>query len=307
MMVKVALALALALIAGPTPTRAADNGVARTPPMGWRSWNFFACEIDGSVFERQIAALTDRSRLVDGRPTSLADLGYNTVGIDDCWQDCLHPDSVNGSYHNAEGKPLVDESRFPGGLRALSDHATAKGIQLGWYGNNCPETHGTGRGPKYCGEHGKLQTDWPLALQGDVAALIAANFSAVKLDNPACGAGSDMQGYYDLVHAKSPRPITIENCHYNTTFPRWVDRPGGQLDCPMSLFRTSNDIKANWESIMSNAHSTIPFADATHPMSSPGCWACAFAHTPHTTPLALFCRGKQAVVVAAIRELPAAC
>ena len=33
--------------------------------------------------------LADRSRLVDDVPTSLADLGYLTVGIDTCWQDCL--------------------------------------------------------------------------------------------------------------------------------------------------------------------------------------------------------------------------
>ena len=43
--------------------------------------NFYACEIDESVFERQMDAMVDRSRMVDGKPTSLLDLGYNTVGI----------------------------------------------------------------------------------------------------------------------------------------------------------------------------------------------------------------------------------
>ena len=60
---------------------AAANGAARTPPAGWRSWNYYACEISSSVFVRQIEALADRSRAVGGKPTSLADLGYNTVGI----------------------------------------------------------------------------------------------------------------------------------------------------------------------------------------------------------------------------------
>jgi hypothetical protein len=107
----------------------------------------------------------------------------------------------------------------------------------------------------------------------DVEALVAANFSAVKLDNPKCGAGSDMQAYYDLVHRTSPRPVVIENCHYNTTFPHWVDRPGGVLACPMSLFRVSNDIKANWASVMANVHATLPYAHPDHPISSPGCWS----------------------------------
>ena len=192
---------------------------------GWRSWNFYACEVSAAVFERQIDALADRSRMVGGKPTSLADLGYATVGIDDCWQDCTSPDSFNGSFHDKDGRPLVDAERFPGGgLRALADKGTAKGIGLGWYGNNCPETHGVGRGLKYCSEHGKLERDWPAALIGDVAALIAANFSAVKLDNPNCGGNSDMQAYFDLVNSSAPRPITIENCHFNTTYPHWIDR-----------------------------------------------------------------------------------
>jgi hypothetical protein len=172
-----------------------------------------------------------------------------------------------------DGKPLVDLGRFPGGLRALADKATAKRIQLGWYGNNCPETSGTGRGPKYCAEHGKLARDWPPALRGDVAALVEANISAVKLDNPNCGAGGDMQAYFDLVGSTAPRPVVIENCHYNTSFPRWVDKPGGELACPMSLFRVSDDIKANWASIIANVHATIPYAHGQHPMSTPGCWA----------------------------------
>jgi hypothetical protein len=144
--------------------------------LGWRSWNFFACEIDAGVFERQVDALVDRSRTVNGKPTSLADLGYSTfvgcatdcpsrldvcamlhpptclsgsmlvgvlslpvecmlpatVGIDDCWQDCMSSTSLNGSYHTVDGKPIVDESRFPGGLRQLTDKAAAKGIQMGW-------------------------------------------------------------------------------------------------------------------------------------------------------------------------------
>eukprot|EP01047_Picozoa_sp_COSAG01_P057259 COSAG01_NODE_6598_length_3587_cov_3.169725_4_plen_84_part_00 len=49
---------------------------------------------------------------------------------------------------------------------AHSDKGAAKGIGLGWYGNNCPETRGVGRGPKYCSEHGKLQPDWAAALRG---------------------------------------------------------------------------------------------------------------------------------------------
>jgi hypothetical protein len=61
---------------GSTPSDLADGR-----PL-FNSWNFFACDINAKVFERQIDALTNVSRLVNGKQTSLADLGYNTVGID---------------------------------------------------------------------------------------------------------------------------------------------------------------------------------------------------------------------------------
>ena len=70
-----------AIVLACTVASVAAAPAARTPPAGWRSWNYYACEISSSVFERQIAALVDRTREVDGKPTSLADLGYLTVGI----------------------------------------------------------------------------------------------------------------------------------------------------------------------------------------------------------------------------------
>ena len=47
-------------------------------------------------------ALVDRSRTVDGKPTSLLDLGYNRIGLDDSWQECGA--GVNGSFH-VRGRP----------------------------------------------------------------------------------------------------------------------------------------------------------------------------------------------------------
>ena len=82
-----------------------DNGLALSPPMGWRSWvrvhismgvslkccvlqNTFGHLIDQDTMERVMDALIDRSRVVDGVPTSLADLGFVNVGLDDGWQAC---------------------------------------------------------------------------------------------------------------------------------------------------------------------------------------------------------------------------
>ena len=41
-----------------SPATGLDNGVARTPPMGWRNWNFFAGSITQELMERQFKAMT---------------------------------------------------------------------------------------------------------------------------------------------------------------------------------------------------------------------------------------------------------
>lgn len=53
-----------------------DNGVGRTPAMGWNSWNKFGCDINETV----IKAAADQIKSL-----GFADLGYEYVNIDDCW------------------------------------------------------------------------------------------------------------------------------------------------------------------------------------------------------------------------------
>ena len=64
-----------------------DNGVGVTPPMGWRHWKAFAAHIDQTILSNMADELVVQ-RDVDGVPTSLADLGYIYVGLDDHWQNC---------------------------------------------------------------------------------------------------------------------------------------------------------------------------------------------------------------------------
>ena len=61
--------------------RAENDGLALLPPMGWRSWNAFHNDISGAVIQAQADGLTDRSRTVNGVPTSLLDVGYKNLGI----------------------------------------------------------------------------------------------------------------------------------------------------------------------------------------------------------------------------------
>ncbi|KAK4852366.1 hypothetical protein QYF36_023336 [Acer negundo] len=49
-----------------------NNGLARTPQMGWNSWNFLACNINETIIKETADALIS---------TGLADLGYVYVNI----------------------------------------------------------------------------------------------------------------------------------------------------------------------------------------------------------------------------------
>lgn len=66
---------------------AIDNGIGYTPPMGWRHWKAFYAHISQDIVETMMNELATQ-RPVDGVPTSLQELGYLYVGLDDHWQNC---------------------------------------------------------------------------------------------------------------------------------------------------------------------------------------------------------------------------
>lgn len=92
-----------------------NNGIGKTPQMGWNSWNFFACAINETVIRETADALIS---------TGLADLGYVYVNIDDCW---------SSTTRNLEGDLEPDQKTFPSGIKALADYVHAKYLKLGIY------------------------------------------------------------------------------------------------------------------------------------------------------------------------------
>jgi alpha-galactosidase len=234
-----------------------DNGLGVTPPRGWRSWDAFENSINQTKQQSQVDALVSRSRNVDGKLTSLADLGYNRIGLDDAWQDCGK--GVNGSFHDVNGKPLIN-SRFPD-MRAMNQYAKSKGIGSGWYLNSCD-----------CCERGKLLPDWDVQMNGDVKAVKDLLFDGLKLDS--CGPSQHLAEWARLLNA-SGWPVLVENCFDNASFP-FV--PSGADDgdekvieeaCPMNMFRTGGDMRAQWPLMLRRLQTIVPWQR----LSRPGCWA----------------------------------
>ncbi|CAE6428342.1 unnamed protein product [Rhizoctonia solani] len=95
---------------------AAENGLARTPQMGWNTWNKFACDISEDLILSAGKAVV---------ATGLKDLGYEYVVVDDCWHAA--------SREAGTGKPVADSTRFPNGIKHLSDNIHSLGLKIGIY------------------------------------------------------------------------------------------------------------------------------------------------------------------------------
>ncbi|NES27094.1 alpha-galactosidase [Micromonospora terminaliae] len=99
----------------PDTALALENGVARTPPMGWNSWNSFGCNINETLIRQTADAIV---------ASGMRDAGYQYVVVDDCW---FNPN--RDSAGNLQGDP----GRFPSGMRALGDYLHGKGLKFGLY------------------------------------------------------------------------------------------------------------------------------------------------------------------------------
>jgi hypothetical protein len=104
------IAVALSSLAG---SFALNNGVARLPPMGWRSWEAYYGGVNEKAMEATFTAMADKSR-----GTSLLELGFSDVGLDAGFEACSER-KVGGlpAFHSADcGKPgkrcvLVDKGK----------------------------------------------------------------------------------------------------------------------------------------------------------------------------------------------------
>ena len=84
-------------------------------------------------FECDILAKKTTWRYGGGKPTSLCDLGYCDVGLDDHWQECGSPGAAPGMhYHDVKGNPIINKVVFPD-LGGMAKHAHGLGLTSGWY------------------------------------------------------------------------------------------------------------------------------------------------------------------------------
>jgi len=92
-----------------------DNGLARTPPMGWNSWNAFETNVDEKLIKETADAIVT---------TGMKDAGYTYVGVDAGWK---------AKRRAMDGNLMADPARFPSGMKSLADYIHEKGLKFGLY------------------------------------------------------------------------------------------------------------------------------------------------------------------------------
>jgi alpha-galactosidase len=146
--------LSLSIVAGLLvgSTLGVNNGLARTPQMGWVSsnkqyplvrfapshgyadtpennWNSLGCDVSDSLL------LDTSAKLVS---SGLRDVGYTYVALDDCW---------SAGRRDVDKWLIADPKKFPRGMIAVADDIHALGLLFGMYSS---------AGEMTCARFGKL-------------------------------------------------------------------------------------------------------------------------------------------------------
>ncbi|MEO8561757.1 MAG: glycoside hydrolase family 27 protein [bacterium] len=211
---RVLLALLALLVLATSAAQAQKfTALAKTPPMGWNSWNKFACNVSEQLIRETADAMVS---------TGMKEAGYQFVNVDDCWH----------GTRDSLGFIRPDSARFPSGMKALADYVHAKGLKLGVYSDAGSKTCG-GRP----GSRGYEYQD----------AMTYAKWGVDYLKYDWCSTDSlHAPGAYMTMRdalAKAGRPIVFSLCEWGNSKP-WTWGPSMG-----HLWRTTGDITSCFDCI----------------------------------------------------------
>ena len=203
---------AVSLFPQETNAQLTRDALALTPPMGWNSWNKFACNVSEDLIKSVADAIASNG---------MKEAGYQYVVIDDCWQ----------TSRDENGNIVADAQHFPSGIRALADYVHSKGLKFGLYSDS---------GSKTCaGRPGSQGHEFQDALQ-------YARWGADYLKYDWCNTGTrNAQEAYQTMSTAllaTGRPIVFSMCEWGTAKP-WLWGAGIG-----NLWRTTGDITDKFSS-----------------------------------------------------------
>jgi alpha-galactosidase len=212
---------------------AIDNGLGRTPQMGWNSWNKFACKIDEKLIHSTVDSLVS---------TGLAKIGYQYACLDDCWEM---------PSRDAQGLLEFNNISFPSGGKALGDYIHSKGLKFGIYSSD---------GDKTCqGRPASLHHE-----TADANSFAGWGVDYLKLDN-CHNEGLPPKERYPIMRDAlnaTGRPIFYALCEWGDADPAsWAGGVGNS-------WRTTGDISDNWATMINRVDLNEPLYAA----AAPGSW-----------------------------------
>ena len=189
-----------------------SKGLALTPPMGWNTWNKFACNVSDELVRGMADAMVK---------SGMRDAGYQYIVIDDCWQ----------VSRDANGNIVVDQQRFPSGMKAVADYVHSVGLKFGIYsdaGAMTCQKRPAGLGHEY--QDARTYASWGV--------------DYLKYDWCNTLPGQDARSSYANIRQAldaSGHPIVLSICEWGTAKPwLWGKEVGG------NLWRTTGDIQDRW-------------------------------------------------------------
>ncbi|XP_028808856.1 alpha-N-acetylgalactosaminidase-like [Denticeps clupeoides] len=248
------LAVVVCVLAFSKAAVALDNGLMRTPPMGWLAWERFRCDIDcdndpkNCISENLFRDMADRLA-EDG----WKELGYVYVNIDDCW---------SSMDRDNNGRLQPDPKRFPGGIANLARYLHDRGLKLGIYGD---------LGTHTCGGYPGTTLD---KIQTDAQTFADWGVDMLKLDGCYSNASYQEQGYPLMTKALNAtgRPIG-----YSCSWPAYQGGLPPKVNYTLlgeicNLWRNYGDIQDSWDSVLNIIDWFFDNQDVLQPAAGPGRW-----------------------------------
>ncbi|CAD5232454.1 unnamed protein product [Bursaphelenchus xylophilus] len=229
-----------------------ENGLARTPPMGWMSWTRFYCEIDctthpfGCINEYLYKSQADRLAL-DG----YKDVGYNIIHIDDCWANWERDEN---------GKMVANKTRFPSGMNAIAKYMHNLGLKFGSYGD-----YGSKTCAGYPGSKNFEKIDAFTFAEWDV--------DYIKLDGCYATERELYKGFplFGRYLKQTRRPI-VYSCVWAPYIENRTSINYDTIARTCNLWRNYEDIASSWESLHRIIGFYIKDQDLLIPIHGPGHW-----------------------------------
>lgn len=213
---------------------ALDNGLAKTPPMGYNDWNAFGCNVSAKLIKESAKAMVD---------SGMKAAGYKYVNIDDCWMK--HSRDANGNL-------VPDPQKFPNGMKAVADYVHSLGLKIGIY-----ESAGTTTCAGYPGSIGHEKQDAETFAKWGIDYL--------KYDNCGDHLGQSLKQRYTAMRdalAATGRDIVFSMCEWGN------ENPSTWAGPIANLWRTTGDINDSYGSMVSIFHQNVGLYAA----AGPGHW-----------------------------------